>query len=157
EAEEDEDDAEDEQDEAPPRAPAPSAVPASPKSRPAPRKEAPLPVEAAPAPAPPSAAQAPRAPGEPAWLVEMADAVRFVERGDVEGLTEPALRALEADLAQRADALARSLHETGTRGEQLLRDVNAQLVRVSGLLEGRDRPAGLASRFLRRADRERAP
>jgi len=135
----------------PPPAPSPSPKKAHQKKlpEPAPEPEAPAaePPRAAPAPvAPRPSPPARRLP--PSWMEELAQEVRFIAASDLAELGEPRLRALEAELSQRAESLSRELPDAGPRGEQLLADLNAELVRVHGILGTQKR--GFFARLLDR-------
>lgn len=98
---------------------------------------------------PPS--QAPHAPRAVApsagWLDEVADELRLVAHGDLHELDETHLRALEADLSGKAEALSRALHHAGPHAEELLVQTNAHLVRIHKLLEEREGRGRLLSRL----------
>ena len=131
--------------------------------------EAPAPAKPVPivAPKPPSAAAQQHAaqpppmsralsadePPLPAWAQDVHEQVRFVARSDVDALPREHLQMLEAQLSERAQHVSQRMHELGARGEWLLRDVNAQLMRIHELLE--DAPPGtldLARRMMQRKE-----
>ncbi|HUR69953.1 MAG TPA: ATP-binding protein [Candidatus Thermoplasmatota archaeon] len=111
-------------------------------------------TEAAPEP-PPRPLPAPaRAPGpapnrrlHATWLDELAQEVRFVSSSDLASLDRARLSALESELSERAQTLSHDVHELGPRGEELLAQLNAQLVRVHGLLGSTKK--GFFARWLR--------
>ena len=80
---------------------------------------------------------------------DLAQEVRFVAASDVEALDAARLRALEAELSQRAEALSRALGDAGPAGDELLAALNEQIVRVHELLGVREKRS-LLSRILRR-------
>lgn len=142
------DEDEDEDDEPEERAPA--AKPA-PRPRVVQKRLPPEPVEVPVAvvpPAPPIAARTP--PTRSGWLDEIRREARFVAASDVGALDAPRLRALEAELSARAEALSRALHDHGEAGSEALAEVNEQLVRVHQALEARE-PRGFFARLRRRA------
>lgn len=86
-------------------------------------------------PSPVARAAASILPPAPPWVLDMAEEVRLVSRGDVAALPRAHLDLLERDLSARADSLAARLDEAGARGEALLAEINEHLVRIHTLLE----------------------
>lgn len=160
-AKEEEDD-EEEDDEA---SPAPRRAPAAPAPKRAPPPPQPTTPPAAPRqeklppPAPVAAAppqhHAPPAPRPPGWLEALQDEERFVAASDLDSLSLEHLRALEADLAQKAQALSRQRDDMGPAADALLRKLDRHLVRLHALAEDRERRRkGFLGLF---PARERAP
>ncbi|MFA5861985.1 MAG: ATP-binding protein [Candidatus Thermoplasmatota archaeon] len=124
--------------------------------RPPPNAQAALtPVRVAPPEAPTAhvAASAPACGGrhEAGWLEEVADEERFLAASDLEALTLPHLRTLEAELSQKTQALSRARDELGAGSDALLRKLDAHLVRIHDLAEEHERRGrSIASRLLGR-------
>ena len=134
---------EDDPEEAPPLAAKPEPAP-----KPAPQRKLPIEAEEPVAPRAPSPSPAPPRRSSYA-LGDLDRELRFVAASDLARLDAPRLRALEAELAARAEALSRALKDAGPYGDELLARLNHEIGRVHALLGQREK-RGLLSRLTRK-------